>query len=278
MRNEIPILHLSSHTPKFNDVGLYLNSSRFHGGPETKAVWLHGILVLEVKNFSAQDEQKWLEAINLVAVSEANQLPVIAPVIGERTLLQRHSEEVALDGGRVVRVLPFSFNLKDVFRDGLYEDNYYVHISVRHFCSVPVRIMLDENDLPGYLEEAEKPDPKYTEIDQLIKAYDAYDGGRYADAVGYFQQALENKTVQSDIDRPNYYNAGYCAGRFALETEAPVAKELLNKTTDWIEQDLKIRNALLEEIQTSLLSDNKASKIEQLEEKRLQLLKDIGLT
>lgn len=277
MRNEIPILKLSSYTPKYNDVGLYLNSLGFHGGIETIAVWLHGILVLEASNFSPSTEQSWLEALNLIAVSESNQLPIIAKITGNRIPVQNHSIEATLDDGRTVRLLPFTFNLKDVLGRGLYDDNYYVHVSARQYSSMPIRIIKDKASLPSYLEAIETTDARFEAIDKLIQGYDFYGAGRCSEAVECFNRALENEEIRMDIDRPNFYNAGYCASQYALETEPALAKKLLDKTTNWMQEDLKIRNNLLIDIQTRLLSKNEAVQTTQLESKRSQLLEDLGL-
>lgn len=277
MRNEIPILKLSSYTPKYNDVGLYLNASRFHGGMETVAVWLHGIMVLESNEFPSATEQSWLEALNLVAVSESNQLPIIAKIMGNRIPVQEHSKEAALDDGRTIRLLPFTFNLKDVLGRGLYDDNYYVHISARQYSSVPVLIEKDKASLPGYLELVSAADSRFEAIDKLIQAYDFYSAGRFSEAVECFNKVLANEEIRGDIDRPNLYNAGYCASQYALAADPSLAKQLLDKTTNWMQEDLKIRNALLIDIQTHLLSKNEAVQNTRLESKRLQLLEDLGL-
>ena len=277
MRNEIPILKLSSYTPKYNDVGLYLNASRFHGGIESIAVWLHGILVLESNEFPSATEQRWLETLNLVAVSESNQLPIIAKIMGNRIPVQNHSIEATLDDGRIIRLLPFTFNLKDVLGRGLYDDNYYVHISARQYSSVPIRIVKDKASLPSYLEVIETTDLRFEAIDKLIQGYDFYGAGRFAEAVEYFNKALENEEIRKNIDRPNLYNAGSCASQYALEVEPSHAKQLLDKTTNWMQEDLKIRNALLIDIQMNLLSKNEAVQTTRLESRRLQLLEDLGL-
>lgn len=82
--------------------------------------------------------------------------------------------------------------------------------------------------------------------------------------------------VRADINRPNLCNAAYCAGQYALETEPAPAKQLLDKTTNWMQQDLKIRNSALIDIQTCLLSKNEVAPTTQLESKRLQLLENLG--
>lgn len=278
MRNEIPILKFSSFTPEFSDTGIYLNASRFHGGAETTAVWLHGILALETNEFPPEDEQNWLDALNLVGVSESNQLPLIAKIVGNRIPVQDHSTEAGLDDGRTIRLLPFSFDLTDVLGRGLYDDNYYVHISARQYCSVPIRIVKDQASLPSYLEKVETSDPKFEGTDQLIQAYDSYSAGRPSEAMEFFSKALENEEILTDIDRPNFYNAAYCAGQYVLEADPGFAQQLLDKTTNWMQEDLRIRNSLLTQIQTRLLSKDGMIKTAQLEKKRLQLLQDLGLT
>lgn len=276
MRNEIPILKISSYTPKYEDVGLFLNGSHFHGGIETVAVWLHGILVLESNSFHLATESRWLETLNLVAVSESNQLPLIARIMGNRIPIQNHSKEETLNDGRKVRFLPFSFNLRDVLGRGLYNDNYYVHISARQYCSKPIRILRDNKNLSGFLENLETAKPECKAVDQLIKAYDNYSKGNLSEAVESFEKALENEEIRTDIDRPNFQNAAYCAGQQVLKTEAAIAKQFLDKATNWMSEDLKLRNVNLIEIQTQLLSESEPTQISKLENKRLQLLQDMG--
>lgn len=276
MRNEIPILKFSSHTPKYDDVGLYLNASNFHGGTGTTAVWMHGILVLESADFPVEKEQDWLESLNLVAISESNQFPTIVKIMGDRIPVQYHSKEKKLDSGKEVRLLPFSFNLRDILRDGLYDDNYYIHISAQQYCSASFRIVKDEENLSTFLEEDESKDPQFKEIDILIKAYDSYSAVKLQEAISYFDEALKSEEIRRHIDRPNLHNAGYCASQYALEVEEENAELLLNKTTNWMQEDLKIRNLLLNRIQKSLLSEDDTSQISRLKRKRLQLLKDLG--
>ncbi len=276
MRNAIPILNLSSYTPKYSDVGLYLNASRFHGGIETTAVWLHGILILEASNFSPATEQSWLEALNLVAVSESNQLPIIAKIVGDRTLIQEHSSEAKLNDGRPIRLLPFTFNLKDILGRGLYDDNYYIHLSARQYSSTPVRIVKDDVSLPGYLEQLETTDQNFEAADKLIQAYDFYSAGKLIKAVEYFSDALKNGEIRNDIDCSNLNNAATCAGQAALEAAPEVAEKLLGKTTEWMSEDLQIRNNVLLQIQKLLIAqENKQN--DRLEKRRTQLLSDLGV-
>ncbi len=273
MRNNIPILKFSSYLPKYNGVGIYLDASLFHGGAETSAVWLHGILVLHPN----EDEQSWLSALNITVISEANQLPQIANVVSGRITVQEHFSDMVLDGSSKVRVLPFSFNLRDVLGHGLYDDNFFVHISARQYCSRPVRIVSAEKSLPSYLTIIETEDFRFKEVDQLIRAYDAGSANRFSDAVGFFTEAFKNADLRGDIDRPNLYNAAYCASQAALETESIMAEQLFDKTTQWMQEDLQLRNNLLLQVQKLLTSQNEEKRKNELQEKRAQLLHDLGL-
>ncbi len=271
MRNNIPILQFSSHLPNYHDVGIYLDASLFHGGAETSAVWLHGILVLQPN----EDEQGWLRALNITVISEANQLPQIANVIAGRSLLQEHFSDVVLEGDVKARVLPFSFDLRDVLGHGLYDDNFFIHISARHYCSKPIRIVRAATAVPSYLATTEES--QCYEVDQLLKAYDAWSAKRFFDAVEFFTAALKSDELRGDLDRPNLYNAAYCASQAALETEAALAAQLFAKTTQWRQEDLQRSNNLLLQIQKSLTAQNEGHRQQELVEKRAQLLRDLGL-
>lgn len=271
MRNNIPILKFSSYLPKYNGVGIYLDASLFHGGAETSAVWLHGILVLPPN----EDEQSWLSALNMTVISEANQLPQIANVVAGRSTVQEHFKDAVLEGDVRVRVLPFSFDLRDVLGHGLYDDNFFIHIAARQYCSKPVRIVRAERALPSYLATTEES--RFNEVDQLIRAYDASSANRFSDAVGFFTEAFKSEDVRGDLDRPNLYNAAYCASQAALETESVRAEQLFDKTTQWMEEDLRLRNKLLLQIQKLLTAQNEDSRKNELEEKRTQLLQYLGI-
>jgi len=273
MHNEIPILKFSSYTPKYSGVGLYLDASRFHGGAETSAVWLHGILVIK----SNEDEEDWLKSLNMSVISEANQLPQIASVITGRITVQEHVKDAVLDDDTTARVLPFSFNLRDVLGRGLYEDNFYIRVSARQYCSNPVRVVRAESTLPSYLEMIETDDSRFSEVNQLIKGYDAYSANRFSDAVEFFAKALKSKNIRGDIDRPNLYNAAYCAGQAALEAEPEGAEQLLDKTTQWMQEGLQLRNNLLIQIQKLLIAQNGNANKDRLEKRRSQLLYDLGV-
>ena len=272
MRNEIPILEFSSHTPSFHDFGLYLNASRYHGGAKTTAVWLHGILVLNPD----EDENVWLKSLNMSVISEANQLPQIAQVIIRRITVQDHLKDVLLAGDTKAQALPFSFNLTDVLGRGLYEDNFFVHVSARQYCSKPVRIVRDEAATGNYLERPERSEARFNEIDQLLKAYDAYSAKLFSEAVEYFSRALKSEAIGADIDRPNLFNAAYCAGQAALRAAPEVAKQMLEKTMQWRQEDLQLRNNLLVQIQKLIVLQN-GNRNDQLEERRSQLLSDLGV-
>ncbi len=271
MRNNIPILQFSSHLPNYHDVGIYVDASLFHGGAATSAVWLHGVLVLQPN----EDEPDWLKALNVTVISEANQLPQIANVIAGRSLVQEHFRDAVLEGDVKVRVLPFSFDLRDVLEQGLYDDNFFIHISARHLCSRPIRIVRAAAALPSYLATTEGP--QCYAVDQLLKAYDAWSAKRFFEAVEFFTAALKSEELRGDLDRPNLYNAAYCASQAALETEAERAEQLFAKTTQWRQEDLQRSNDLLLQIQKSLTAQNEGHRQQELAERRAQLLRDLGL-
>ena len=122
----------------------------------------------------------------------------------------------------------------------------------------------------------ETDESRFSETDQLIKAYDAYSANRFSDAVEFFAKALKSEDIRGDIDRPNLYNAAYCAGQAALEAKPEVAGQLFDKTTQWMQEGLQLRNNLLIQIQKSLIAQNGNANKNRLAEKRSQLLSDLG--
>ncbi len=274
MRNEIPIMHRSSHTPKFSAPGVYLKGSHFHGGTQnTAAAWIHGVLVIE----RGEDEAEWMKSLNLTAVSESNQFPQIEKLFARRIVLQNHFEDAALGDDRPARILPFSLDLRDVLGEGLYDDNFFVHVSARRFCTTPVRIVITDAELASFLENAEAAESQHQVVDLLLKAYDASSGKRYAEAVKFFSAALENEALRADPDRPNLYNAAYCAGQALLEAAPQQTEPLVGQTARWLEEDLKMKNSLLENIQKLLASESEESVTAELGAQRRQLLEDLGL-
>ena len=82
--------------------------------------------------------------------------------------------------------------------------------------------------------------------------------------------------IRNDIDCSNLNNAATCAGQAALEAAPEVAEKLLGKTTEWMSEDLQIRNNVLLQIQKLLIAqENKQN--DRLEQRRTQLLSDLGV-
>lgn len=271
MRNEIPVLKFSSSTPKYNEYGLYLNISRFHPGSAPGAVWLHGVLSIAPDGAA----ENWLDMLNVTIISEADQIPQIAAVFDGRTLVQDHFKEAVLEGGKKARVLPFSFNLKDMAKTVIYDDNFFVHVSARHYCSTPVRIVRAPAALLSYPETGDENE--FAEVDSLLQGYDAAASGRFSMAVGFFEKALASEDLRTDLDRPNLYNAAYCAGRAALEATPEEAEHLFDKTAKWLQEDLRLKNELVMQIQQKLGGETDINRKAELAEKRTRLLRDLGL-
>lgn len=271
MRNDIPVLKFSSSTPKYTDYGLYLNASGFHPGAGPGAVWFHGVLSVEPEG-SMED---WLGALNVILVSETNQIPQIAPVFGSRTLVQEHFKEADLEDGRKAWVLPFSFNLRDIAETALYDDNFFAHVSARRYCTTPVRIVRAPSELLVGPETG--AESEFARVNYLLRGYDAAGAGRFPMAVEFFEKAFASEELRADLDRLNLYNAAYCAAQAALEAEPGLADRLLDKTANWLQEDLRLRNELLMQIQQKLGEERDESRKTRLAGKRVRLLQDLGL-
>jgi hypothetical protein len=119
---------------------------------------------------------------------------------------------------------------------------------------------------------------EFSEVDSLLKGYDAAGAGLFSKAVEHFEKALTSEALRADPDRRNLYNAAYCAGQAALEAESETAERLLDKTAKWLQEDLQLRNDLVRQIQQNLSVERDEARRARLTEKRSQLLRDLGLT
>ena len=277
MRMDFPITFASDHTPAGTEAGLYASTSGFHGGKRSNPVWIHSLLVLGPEDLKRQVEADWLNALNLTVVSESNQLPRISSIFGRRVPVQSHFRSIELKDGQVGECLPFTFCLRQVLPDGLYEDNFWVHVSGFQYHSVPARIERDQKDLDSFLEDVSPSNHKVEPVNQLVRAYDHALAGRNVEAVACAAKALKDQRLRGDLDCPNLSNFASISSAAALEGEPELAAIFLKQSSDWFREDVESKTGELLAIQEEIEREKDASKAAALMRSRGQLLTDLGM-
>lgn len=217
--------------------------------------WLHGALVLD----GAPDRPavaRWLRALSVTVVSEADALPRIAPLAPEVVLDDTPDDAVVLPSGAAGRAIVLALDLRDIWPK-LPDGAVWAHLSARDWCSVPVRIAPLAERLP--LDADAEP---------LFLAYDAARAERWAEAADAFAAAFaESPELRARLDRPHTANAAHVAAR----------ADQLGRASTWLEEHIKICSASLAAIQREADSDPGPARAELLAQRKSAVLARMGL-
>lgn len=276
MHVDFPILHLSNYTPQTTEKGLHVSASKYHKGVATSAVWIHGILILEKTELNADTQHGWLMALNVVAISEADQDGQSGSLCSKVPLLDHVVEVHTLSNDRFA-ALPFSFDLGWALGQGLGDDHYFVHVSARQYCSIPVRIMRGGAQLVTCLERPSSVQQQLEPVDKLIAAYDAWSNRQRPIALELFRLALENERVRQDLDSSHLRNAARCASQFAQEVETDNARELFQLAANWLQEDYTNCSRCLVQTQDKYLQETEKDRKGLLKTRRQRILSELGI-